>query len=500
MTRSFRLPLLVATLGVGLVAGRYVGLPTAQGDATAVHTAIPAELTSYRDVVKQVLPAVVSIESKVKPKKAESTTGRRTRPQAETPQIPEEFRRLFPDLPRMQPDATPREQVLGFGSGFIVDPEGVIVTNNHVVDGASEVVVSLTDGRKFTSSDIKTDETSDLAIVRIKANGPLPFVKFGDSSQAEIGDRVLAVGAPFGFTGSVTHGIVSGKGRDLQMNRYDDFLQTDAAINPGNSGGPLVNLAGEVIGVNSVIKSRSGGFEGIGMAITSNTAQNVVKQLETNGTVKRGYLGIEMSQRVSEEVAARLGMKDDHGVVVARVVPNSPAAKAGVKADDVITALNGHQVVDNRALLRAVGSLPIGKAADLQVLRDGHTQKLTLTLEEQPKGYGERTIPTRGARTEGETTRVEKFGLELSDLPEDRAEAFGVKAGALVVGVEPDSAAAEAGIARGVVITKVDHKDVKSADAAKQAIEKGDAAKGILLHLRSADGGTSILLLKAEKK
>jgi len=375
----------------------------------------------------------------------------------------------------------------------------VILTNNHVVDGATEVVVTLTDGRKFTSSDIKTDLASDLAIVRVKASGQLPFLKFGDSSQSEIGDRVLAVGAPFGLTGSVTHGIISARGRDLG-GKYDDYLQTDAAINPGNSGGPLVNLAGEVIGVNSAIKSRSGGFQGIGLAITSNTARNVMQQLQTNGTVKRPYLGVEMAREVSSDVAARLGMKDGQGVVVARVVPNSPAARAGIKADDVITALNGQAVHDNRTLLRTVVGLPIGKAAEVEVLRDGQARKLSLTLEEQPKGYGERTIPTRGSRVEKEAIRVEKFGLELADLPEDRTEAFGVKSGALVVGVDANGAAADAGIGSGLVITKVDRKDVNSAEAAKQAIEKGDAAKGILLHLKSADGGTAIVLLKAEKK
>jgi serine protease Do len=284
------------------------------------------------------------------------------------------------------------------------------------------------------------------------------------------------------------------------MNAYDDYIQTDAAINPGNSGGPLVNLAGEVVGVNSAIKSRSGGFEGVGMAVTSNNARNVMQQLQNNGTVKRPYLGIEMSKAVSEEVAAQLGMKDGHGVVVARVVPKSPAAKAGIQADDVITAIDGQKIEDNHTLLRTVGNLPIGKAAEVQVLRDGHPQKLTLTLEEQPKGYGERTVPTRGPRAENGSVNVEKFGLELSDLPADRGDAFDVKAGAMVVGVEPDSAAAEAGIARGVVITKVDRKDVTSAEAAKKAIEKGDATKGVLLHLRSADGATAIVLLKAEKK
>jgi serine protease Do len=395
---------------------------------------------------------------------------------------------------------TPREQAIGFGSGFIVDPAGVVVTNNHVVDGADEVEVTLTDGRKFTSTDIKTDKDTDLAIVRIKASSPLPVLRFGDSSQMEIGDRVLAVGAPFGLAGTVTHGIISAKGRDLGLNRYEDFIQTDAAINPGNSGGPLINLAGEVVGVNSVIKSRSGGFQGVGLAVASNMARSVMQQLQTSGTVKRGYLGIEMAREVSPDVANRLGMKDGKGVVVVRVIPNSPAAKAGLKVDDVITAINGQPVGENRALTRTVGTLSIGRSVDVDVLRDGNPQKLTLTLEEQPKGYGVRTERPRSTRIESETVTVEKFGLELADMPADRAEAYGVNAGALVVGVEPNSAAAEAGVGRGLVMTKVDRKDVNSAEAAKKALEAGDATKGVMLHLRSATGETAIVLLKVEKK
>src|SRR5262249_5097508 len=248
----------------------------------------------------------------------------------------------------------PPEANVGFGSGFLVDASGIILTNNEVVDGADQVEVALTDGRKFTSSDIKTDRNTDLAIVRIKADKPLPYLRFGDSSQAEIGDRVLAVGAPFGLTGSVTHGIISAKGRDLSLNRHDDFLQTDAAISPGNSGGPLVNLAGEVIGINSAIKSRTGGFQGVGMAIASNMARNVVQELQKNGTVRRAYLGIEMAQEASPEVAERYGIKDHQGVIVARVVGDSPAAKAGLRADDVIVAINGQTVSDSRALVRVV--------------------------------------------------------------------------------------------------------------------------------------------------
>jgi serine protease Do len=497
MTRSYRLPALVAVLAGGLAIGRYADLPSVHGRSSPVGPAIPAELTSYRDVVKRVLPAVVSIEAKTKPKKSDAPAAHRGQPQFNNQEIPEEFRRFFQQMPEMD-DAIPRQRQ-AFGSGFIVDPSGVVMTNNHVVEGADEVEITLTDGRKFSSTDIKTDKASDLAIVRVKANGPLPSLHFGDSNATDIGDRVLAVGAPFGLTGSVTHGIISAKGRYLD-GKYDDFLQTDAAINPGNSGGPLVNLAGEVVGINSAIKSRSGGFQGVGFAVTSNMANSVMRQLQTNGVVKRPYLGVQMVPDVSPEVAVRLGMKDNQGVVVAKVVPNSPAAKAGLKEDDVITSLNGQQVHDNRGLLRTVNSLTIGKSADVDVLRNGQPVKLTLTLEEKPKGYDEPVRTQRQNRFDGRSLSMEKFGLELSDLPADRAEAFGVKQGALITGVEPNSAAAEAGISNGLVIAKVDSKEVKSAEEAKQAIEKGDATKGVLLHLRSADGGTAIVLLKAEKK
>jgi serine protease Do len=500
MIRSARWPLLVVCLVGGVAVGRWAGQPAAQGQLAPVAPAIPRELTSYRDVVKQVLPAVVSIESKLKARRqpeANSQPRRRPRPQIpDFPGLPDELRRFFEEQQDRRPDQMPQEQNLGFGSGFIIDPAGVILTNFHVVNGADEVEVTLNDGRKFTSSDFKSDESTDLAIVRLKASAPLPALHFGDSSKMEIGDRVLAVGAPFGLTGSVTHGIISATGRDIGLNRYDDFLQTDAAINPGNSGGPLVNLAGEVIGVNSAIKSRSGGFQGIGLAIASNMARNIVQQLQTRGTVQRGYLGVEMAQDVSPAVAERLGMKNGEGVVVTNVLENSPAAKAGFKSDDVIVAVNGQPVHDNRALVRAVGNLAIGKPAEVEVLRDGQPRKLSVTLEAMPKDYGRRTGPSRRLPREPEAVTVKDLGLHLADLTGDRAEGYGVRNGALIVRVDPDSLAADAGIGRGQVIVRVDRKDVASAEDAKEALEKGNLNKGILVHLRTLDGATQIVLLK----
>jgi len=504
MIRSARWPLLVVCLFGGVAVGRWAGQPAAQGQFVAGVTSIPRELTSYRDVVKQVLPAVVSIEAKVEPRKAEPAAqrrGQRGGGQA-PPGLPEDLRRFFEDRGQ---DNMPPDGNLGLGSGFIIDPSGVILTNNHVVENADMVEVSLTDGRKFTSRDIKTDKNTDLAIVRIKADGPLPTLRFGDSSQSEIGDRVLAVGAPFGLAGSVTHGIISAKGRDLQLNRRapDDFLQTDAAINPGNSGGPLVNLAGEVIGINSAIKSRSGGFQGVGLAIASNLARGIVQQLQTQGVVKRGYLGISMALDVTPEVAERLGIKPGQGVVVANVLDKSPAAKAGFKADDVITAINGHPVQNNRALVLTVGTTPIGEPVKVDILRDGHPQKLTVTLEQEPKGYGDnqQAPPALRVPRDSETVSVPKFGLDMTDLTPNRGEAYGLKDGAaLVTRVEPGSPAAEAGIGRGIVIARVERKDVHTAEEAKEALEHADPQKGALVHLRNLNGGTMIILLKPSAK
>jgi serine protease Do len=439
---------------------------------------------------------VVSIEAKAKPRAGQSNPQRRGSRQP--PQgIPDEMRRFFEER---NFDNVPPDGNLGLGSGFIVDRSGVILTNNHVVDGADAAEVTLTDGRKFTSQEIKTDPNTDLAIVRITTDAPLPALRFGDSSQMEIGDRVLAVGAPFGLTGSVTHGIISAKGRDLRLNRYDDFLQTDAPINPGNSGGPLVNLAGEVIGINSAIKSRSGGFQGVGLAIASNLARDIVQQLQKDGSVRRGYLGISMAQEVSPEVAERLGMKAGQGVVVSDVTDKAPAAKAGLQPDDVITSVNGQPVSDNHGLIRIVGSLPIGKAVEVSILRDGKPQKLSLTLEQAPKNYGDpQQRPSAIQFGRGlETLRVAKFGLELADLTAERAKEFGLNGdAALVARVEQGGPAAEAGVVRGLAITKVERKDVRSAEEARDALEHADPQKGALVHVRSLNtGATAILLLK----
>jgi serine protease Do len=490
----------VGLLSAGLVLGGVAGHSLLKGESPAA-TPVPKELTSYRDVVKKVLPAVVSIEGKVAATPVKAKQERKRIP-LDDQQVPQEFRRFFENFGQAPFDFDQAPHA-GFGSGFLVDPKGIVLTNNHVVDGAESVVVTLQDGRKFTSKDVKTDEMTDLAIVRLDTKEDLPFLRLGDSGALEIGDRVLAVGAPFRLQGTVTAGIISSKGRNLGMNVYEDFLQTDAAINPGNSGGPLVNLQGEVIGINAAIKSRNGGWQGIGLAVSSNLAKNVMEQLEKDGSVHRGYLGVHIKDVADRDLAARLGVPADGGVLVAQVEEKAPAAKAGVKDGDVITAVDGKRVHDMHELLMEVASLPPGKSIELQVVRDGKPQTLHATIEEQPKDFARHEAPSqlapRGRQRNNNGVSVDKIGVQVSDLTQAQAERLGFRdtAGALVASVEDGSVAEEAGFRAGMLITKVDQQPVKSAAAFKEAVEKASLEKGVLVQAESPDGSTNFFLLKA---
>jgi len=499
MARKAQLSVALLCLAVGGSVGVFVGGPMLRGQV-APPPVFPKELTSYREVVKRVLPAVVSIDVRAKP----ASRVKSAVPRGIDPQLPPEFRKFFEDFDRQQfdsPSPSPSPH-LGFGSGFIIDPKGVILTNNHVVDGAESVEVQLSDGRKFISKDFKTDPKTDLAIIRVDSKTDLPSVEFGDSDAMEIGDRVLAMGAPFGLTGTVTAGIISAKGRNgLNMNMYEDFLQTDAAINPGNSGGPLVNLEGKVIGINSAIKSRSGGFQGVGLAVASNLARTVSQQLLKEGKVSRGYLGVQIKD-LDREVAARLGLKENTGVVLAQVHDNSPAAKAGLKDGDIITSLGGKPVKDGRDLQRIVAVLPLNKPVDVSVVRDGKTLTVPVTIEEQPREFGSSRVPVRSApKRDGNTVNLEKLGLSITDLTPELAEQMGFKAattGVVITQVESGSVAENAGLRRGALLVKVDKSPVTSAASAKAVLEKAALDKGVLLQVQTPQGGMNYLVLKVE--
>jgi serine protease Do len=485
-----RLVLVFASLCLGS-AGLYVGGALSPAKAPAAKdgsvVVIPKELTSYRDIVKRVLPAVVSIESQARGGK---------RPLQRDGDM--QWRGIPNGLGdnRAIDDGPVR---IGFGSGFLINSKGVVLTNNHVVAGADQVVVQLRDGSKYTSSKIKTDIKSDLAIVSLDTKLPTPYLEFGDSNDMEIGDRVLAVGAPFGLTGTVTHGIISSKGRSLRMNMYEDFLQTDAPINPGNSGGPLINLEGKVIGVNSAIKSRTGGFEGIGLAIPSNMAKWIGEQLLKNGVVHRGYLGVGIED-VDDGIAKDLSLKEAKGVKITRIYRGAPGAKAGLKTDDVIVELGGKPVANGRALQLAVATLPLGKPVDLRIVRDGKEQSLKVTIEEQPQAFGTAKQPRIPEVGRG-SFYIQKAGFVVTDLTDDLADTLGfpdtVKGG-LIVRVDPTGLAAQSGLRVGMVIVKVNKESTTNAKAAREAIAAGSTEKGISIEARGQRGGTRTFVLKDE--
>lgn len=482
----------------GLVFGIVLGfsLPSILTGAAKDDPVIPREMTSYRDVVKKILPAVVSIEAKAKTQIKREATPRRP---AEIPNLPEGFRKFFDELQVPFDFGEELPPMHGFGSGFVIDASGVILTNNHVVMGAEKITVEFHDGRKFVAKEIRTDPKTDLAIILIDAKN-LPFLSLGDSDQMEIGDRVLAVGAPFGLVGSVTAGIVSGKGRNMQMTMYEDYVQTDAAINPGNSGGPLVNLEGKVIGINTAIKTRTGSWQGVGLAIASNIVKNVWPKLHRDGHVKRGYLGIQV-RKLEQDVAARLGVPNQTGVLIAKVFENSPASKAGIKDGDVLTSIGGKVVKDGQELQRLVTELPTGKQVELRIFREGNSMTLPITIEEQPREFGITTTqPLQHDEAEG--ISLETLGIKVADLTKARAKQFGYtkeSEGAVITYVQPGSLASEGGVERGSLILKVDNQLVRNAVDAQDAFHKGSLERGVLLQLQTPRDGISLVLLKESR-
>ncbi len=440
--------------------------------------AVAKEPTSYREVVKKVLPAVVSLETRTKP-----------RARVNPP----------PPFDGPPPEGGPPKD--DFGSGFLVAPGNVVVTSFHIVQDAEQVIVRLHDGRKFTSRDIRGDNRSDLAVILLNTKGAvLPTLELGDSDAMEIGDRVLAVGAPFGLTGSVTHGIVSGKGRDLNLNLYDDFVQTDAAINPGNSGGPLVNLDGKVVGINAAIKSRSGGFQGVGLAVSSNLARGVIEALRTEGVVRRAFLGVQ-ARELEAGVGPRLGLpKGAVGVVVGHVYPDTPAAKAGLRPGDVLTRVGDKAVPDVKTLQILVARLPAGKPVAVEYYRDGKAQTADVPLVELPPNLTTGVPAPRPLPAGLPAVAVAKLGLELADLRPGLAQNLGYPAGTtgvLITRVQPTGAAADAGLQGGMLITRIEGKAVATAAEAQKALEATPPEGGLLLQFQSVTGGVTYTLLSA---
>ncbi len=500
------LVVLVGTLAVGVLPRGTV----AQGDGGAPPTATTSSgaadyakslSRAFREAADRVLPSVVTIQNRpAVPERTETPRGQPGDEMFETPfddlfrQHPD-LRRFFGEMPRGMPRG-PRGEIIGSGSGVIIDPSGVILTNNHVVDGGGKVTVRLMDGREFPAADIKKDPKSDLAIVRIKGADNLKAARFGDSDKLAAGDWVLALGGPFGLEGTVTAGIISAKGRPLSRETRADYLQTDASINPGSSGGPLINLDGEVVGINTAIHTRTGVNDGVGFAAPSNIAKWVADQLVATGTVKRAYLGV-MIQPLTQEFADQFGVKARQGVLVGDVQEKSPAAEAGLKAGDLILKFDGKPIGDMQQLVGLVDRSPVGSRRPIELLRDGKRMTVDVLLREQPSDYGVALRSPSLGRSEG--AKVEKLGLEVDNLTKEVAEQLSLKAGegVVVTEVAPGSLADRAGLTTGMVITQVNRKPVKSVEDFKKALDAQPLSKGVLLLIRTAEG-SRFLAIRAE--
>jgi len=381
----------------------------------------------------------------------------------------------------------------------IVDSSGIILTNNHVVQGADEVIVHLPDGREYKAEDVKTDEQTDLAVIRIKGAGELPAAKLGDSDSMEIGDWVIAVGNPFELEQTVSAGIISGKGRELGSIRRAKFLQTDAAINPGNSGGPLVDLNGDVIGINTAIATNNGSFQGIGFAIPSNTVKWVMTQLVKKGSVERAYLGVQIGE-VTKELANKFGVKRGEGVLVAEVMPNTPASKAGFKDGDVITRFGDHKVHNPRELQELVERVPLDTKETVEVQRDGKAVPLSVVVKALPKQLAAGSDKPADADDEPAEPAggfsSDKLGLTVSEVSKDQLETLGFKGhtGVVISKIDPEGLAAEQGLREVMLITKVGKKDVKTTSDFEEAVKHESLKEGVLLQVRTRQGNRFVVI------
>lgn len=444
---------------------------------------------SYAPIVQKVVPAVVKIETSG----TIQNVGMQTPPGFDDPFWRHFFGDQFGRMNPRGPMGPPRTH--GLGSGVIVTKDGYILTNNHVVDGAKELKVTLEDGHEYTAKVVGRDPKTDLAVVKIDAND-LPVVPMADSDKVQVGDVTLAIGNPFGVGKTVTSGIVSATDRgNMGIEAYENFIQTDAAINPGNSGGALVDIEGRLIGINTAILSRSGGSQGVGFAIPSNIARTVMTSLIENGHVTRGYLGV-MIQNVTPALAEQFKLKENTGALIGDVVDGGPAAKAGLKPGDVVVTFDGKKVSDSRHLQLSVADTKPGTQVSVEILRDGKEKTLTVTVKQLP---GTEELADNNYQDNGDTGTLN--GVAVGDLDPQARREFNIPKdvqGAVITRVEPDSAAAQAGLKPGDVIQSINRQPVGSAEEAVRLTEH-TAKKKTLLRLW-ANGGSHFVVVDEDKQ
>jgi serine protease Do len=392
------------------------------------------------------------------------------------------------------PPGTRRQPVTGEGSGFIVSADGLILTNAHVVDDASEVTVKLTDKREFTAKVLGKDRQTDVAVLKIAA-GDLPTVRLGDPDTLKVGQWVVAIGSPFGFENTVTAGIVSAKGRALPDETYVPFIQTDVAVNPGNSGGPLFNLRGEVVGINSQIFSRTGGYQGVSFAIPIDVAMRVQKDLVATGRVVRGWLGVGI-QGMSKELAQSFGLEQARGALVSQVQPGSPAARAGVKTGDVIVEFDGRAIADSSDLPPLVGQTPVGKESKIKVLRDGREKTLIVRIAQLADNESGSDDADAGDAT---GTARGSLGVAVADLTDEQRAELGLDSGGVVVTAVRDGPAADAGIRRGDVLLRIGSEQIENSRQFRELIDQAPANKPMPVLVRRGENTLYLALAPAAR-
>ncbi len=490
-TRSILLGSVFGLALAGIAASQLILPPNSAPASAQISTDRSASQYSFADVVDRVRPAVVSVKVKVNEPQTMSFDGPNFGDEDMPPEINRFLKRFFGNQLPNGKGIPHGRRITGQGSGFFISADGYIVTNNHVVENASEVDVQTEDGKTYTAKVIGTDPRTDLALLKIDGQGSsFPWVKLA-SSAPRVGDWVLAVGNPFGLGGTVTAGIVSARGRDIGAAGPDDFLQIDAAINRGNSGGPTFNLAGEVIGVNTAIVSPSGGSVGIAFAIPSETVSHVVTSLKETGKVTRGYLGVNI-QPITPEIAEGLGIKDMHGALVSDAQPDTPAAKAGIKPGDIVTKVNGEQVKDARDLSRRISSLAPGVNVTITVMRDGKEKDFSVSLAKLPDRRADNSRP-RDRQDFSDSSDLPRLGLKLA--PAKDVSGAG-KEGVVVTDVDDSGPAAERGIRAGDVILDAGGKHVSTPSDIRDALvaAKKDGKSVVLLRLKSGDGNRFVTL------